>query len=310
MSENNSLLESGTNEVDIIEFMVGKIHYGINVFKVREVITGVEATSIPESHPCIEGVIKLRGEVITLVDLIKYLKADPSSDPENDKIIITEFNQFKAAFRVKEVVRIHRISWEQIQKTPPMLQGKENCTTGIIKLEDRIILLLDFEKIMVDIEPEVMEKNLRIDEEKKVVMSDKKIMLVEDSAVLRKILTDYLPRVGYDKLIKFENGRLAWEYLENLAEEKKEQALSEVDLVITDIEMPLMDGHHLTKKIKEHPILSNMPVVIFSSLITNDLFHRGQSVGADAQLSKPKFKDLSKIIAELTSPQNKKKNGI
>ncbi len=304
MSTKNSLLESGTNEVDIIEFLVGKIHYGINVFKVREVITGVEATSIPESHPCIEGVIKLRGEVITLVNLIQYLKADPSPDPENDKIIITEFNMFKVAFRVKEVLRIHRITWEMIQKTPPMLQGRENCTTGIIRLEDRIILLLDFEKIMVDIEPETMNKNLLINENEEVEISDKKIMIVEDSAVLRKILTDYLPRVGYDKLKKFENGKLAWEYLVNLAEEKKEKALSEVDLVITDIEMPLMDGHHLTKKIKEHPILCKMPVVIFSSLITNDLYHRGQSVGADAQLSKPKFKDLAKIIADLTSPKN------
>ncbi len=299
MVERNVLLESGTNELVIIEFSVGRINYGINVFKVREVVPYMEAITVPETHPCIEGVIKLRGEVITLVNLIKFLKAEPSPNPEDDKIIITEFNQFKAGFRVKEVIRIHRISWEQIQKTPPMLLGHDNCTTGIIKLEDRIILMLDFEKIMFDIEPITIEESLHIDEEIEVKMSDKTIMIVEDSAVLRKILLDYLPRVGYSNLINFENGRLAWEYLSGLADAKKEKILDEINLVITDIEMPQMDGHHLTKNIKEHPILTKLPVIIFSSLITRDMRHRGEKVGADAQLSKPSFRELGVIIGKL-----------
>lgn len=299
MSKNNILLESGTNELELLEFKINNVYFGINVMKVREVINFTEATRVPESHPCIEGVIKLRGEVITLIDLIKYLNYPSSEDTKEDKIIITEFNQSKTAFHVNEVTRIHRISWEQIHKAPDMVQGENTCIIGMVKMDNRIIQMLDFEKIMVDIDPSSVKEGIKTDNNRAEKQSDKNIMIVEDSPTLRQILTDYLPKIGYPNLHLFENGALAWDYLENLVNEKQDQFINDINLVITDIEMPRMDGHHLTRKIKEHDLLKQLPVIIFSSLITEDLIHKGKSVGVDAQISKPNFRDLSKIIEQL-----------
>ena len=295
------LLESGTNEVEILEFVVGEVSLGINVIKVREVINLMPVTRTPHAHEGIEGLINLREETIPLIDLITYLDCPGAEATDQDKIIIAELNKLKAAFRVNEVIRIHRVSWEQIHKPPHVIQ-LNGCIIGLIKIaEGRLVLLLDFEKILYDIELSHSadelgpEKNAKLPADK----CDKQIVIAEDSPTLRKILTDYLPQIGYQNLQVFENGALAWAYLDNLAREMKESFLDEVHLVITDIEMPQMDGHHLIKKIKAHSLLRRLPTIIFSSLITDDLRHKGFSVGADAQVSKPDFKDLSRIIGKL-----------
>ena len=164
--------------------------------------------------------------------------------------------------------------------------------------------MLDFENILFDVklshavDESGPEEIMEIPADK----SSRQIIIAEDSPTLRKILTDYLPQIGYHNLQVFENGAMAWGYLENLARELKEDLLDTVQLVITDIEMPQMDGHHLIKKIKSDPLLKRLPTIIFSSLITDDLRHKGFSVGADAQVSKPDFKDLSSIIRKLLLP--------
>lgn len=301
MVKNAILLESGTNEVEILEFKVGDNSLGINVIKVREVINLVPVTRTPHAHRSIEGLITLREETIPLIDLTSYLDYPDARATDEDKIIITELNKLKAAFRINSVVRIHRVSWEQIHKPPHIVQAN-GCIIGLIRgVEGHLVLLLDFENILYDIElshtvdePEP-EESMEIPADK----LSKQIVIAEDSPTLRKILTDYLPQIGYQNLQIFENGALAWAYLDNLARELKEDFLDTVQLVITDIEMPQMDGHHLIKRIKSDPLLSKLPTIIFSSLITDDLRHKGFSVGADAQVSKPDFKDLSSIIKKL-----------
>ncbi len=293
------LLESGTSEMEIVEFSIGKSFFGINVIKVREIISLPELVQLPGTHPCIEGLIQLRGNVMPVIDLAKFLDYAPSDNPRNDRIIVSEFNQMKLAFRVHTVTRIHRIRWEQIEKPSDLSHSSQSSIVGIVKMEGRIILLLDFEKIVMDINPslgfnaddfELLDKKDR---------SQKRIMIVEDSATLRAFLEEVLHKAGYHQLLFYENGALAWKFLEKLAEENDEKQGSNIQLIITDIEMPQMDGHQLTRKIKEHPILKDLPVVIFSSLITEELKHKGEAVGANAQISKPDYIYLAQTMDSL-----------
>jgi len=292
------LLESGTNELEIVEFSVGKNHFGINVIKVKEIINPAAITPIPHSHPYVEGIMELRGEVLTVVNLANVLGYPPSDEPDKDKYIVSEFNKTKIIFHVHNVTQIHRISWEDIEKPSDTYYGSNSQIIGVVKLMGEMILLLDFEKIVVEINP---ESGINVQQVKKLgerERSDKKLMVVEDSPLLRKLLEDTLNEAGFFQIEFFENGRDALNFLKDKA--KSPQELKHfVQLIITDIEMPQMDGHHLTRMIKENSELAELPVVIFSSLITDDLKHKGQMVGADAQVSKPEIKELIQLIDKL-----------
>ncbi|MEK4875361.1 MULTISPECIES: chemotaxis protein [Bacillus] len=291
------LLESGTNELEIVEFEVNGNKYGINVIKVREIILPVPVTFIPHSHPHVEGIIELRGEILPVIDMMRVLGFENSRPKENDKFIVTEFNRQKAVFRVNNVSKIHRISWQSIEKPSEIYQGKSSEIIGVIKMNGEMLLLLDFEKIMVDINP---TSGIQVEQVKKLgkrERSNKKIIVAEDSPLLRKLLEETLGEAGYVNIDFFENGQEALSYLESLIEEESDIA-EKVQLVITDIEMPQMDGHHLTKRIKDNPSLKKLPVIIFSSLITNELRHKGEMVGADEQVSKPEINELIKKIDE------------
>lgn len=291
------LLESGTNELEIVEFGIGKNKFGINVIKVKEIINPVHITVVPHSHPNVEGIIELRGEVMPVVDVAQALGFPPSETPDQDKFIVAEFNQQKVVFHVHTVTQIHRISWTQIEKPSDMYQGLESQIIGVIKLNGEMILLLDFEKIVVEINP---DSGISIQQVRKLgdrPNSDKRILIAEDSPLLRKLLFDTLSEAGFKYLEFYENGQDAINYLESLVD-AGQTVEEEVQLVITDIEMPQMDGHHLTKRIKENRQLSVLPVIIFSSLITDSLRHKGQVVGADAQISKPEITELIKLIDE------------
>lgn len=285
------LLESGTNELEIVEFEVGNSKFGINVIKVKEIIQPIPITFIPHAHPHVEGIIQLRGEVLPVVDMVKVLGLSTDQRNPEQKFIVAEFNKQTVVFHVDSVSQIHRISWEQIEKPSEMYQGGNSQIIGVIKYQGQMILLLDFEKIVLDINPDT---GINIDAVKKLgkrERSDKKIVIAEDSPLLRRLLADTLAEAGYVNLEFFENGREAFDYLESLVTRGGD--ISEhVQFVITDIEMPQMDGHHLTKKIKTHPVLSKLPVVIFSSLITDDLRHKGDQVGAVDQISKPEIAEL------------------
>ncbi|WP_394232693.1 chemotaxis protein [Niallia oryzisoli] len=295
--ENNKgiLLESGTNELEIVEFGIGPNKFGINVIKVREIINPVSVTQVPHAHPHVQGIIELRGEVLPVVDVAKAIGFPPSETPEKDKFIVTEFNQQKIVFHVHSVSQIHRISWEQIEKPAEMYQGSESQIIGVIKLNGEMILLLDFEKIVVEINPNTGININRLKKLGERERSNKHLVVAEDSPLLRKLIQDTLEEAGYMNIEFFENGKDAFTYLENIVQNGK-VIDKEVQLVITDIEMPQMDGHHLTKKVKEHSDLSKLPVIIFSSLITDDLRHKGQIVGADAQVSKPEIAELVLLI--------------
>lgn len=298
MNDNSILLESGTNELEIVEFGIGQNKFAINVMKVKEILNPVPVVAIPNAHPFVEGIMELRGEVLPVINVAAALGLKESMNPQLDKFIVAEFNQLKTVFHVHGVSQIHRISWSQIEKPSDMYQGQESQIIGVIKLGGEMVLFLDFEKILLEINP---ESGIKVSDVKKLgprERSVKRIVIAEDSAMLRKMLHDTLSEAGFQNLEFFENGQDAITYLEHLSADAEVFSES-VQLVITDIEMPQMDGHHLTKKIKEHPLLQKLPVIIFSSLITNELRHKGSVVGADAQISKPEISELVLKIDEL-----------
>lgn len=297
--EKGILLQSGTNELEIVTFTVGENLFCINVLKVKEIIHPLEVTPVPDSNPAIEGVSQVRGEIMPVVNLARVMKL-PEIEPENTKFIITELNQMKIVFRIDEVHRIQRISWEQIEEPEKLSIGLEELAVGIVKLDGNLVLLLDYEKIIYEISGNAdfaVTGEDRI--ARKVNREEKTIFIAEDSQMLRQLLEDTLHEAGYTNLQFFANGREAQEHIFKLLKEQKEQTFENVNLLITDIEMPQMDGHHLTKVIKEDEIGRELPVVIFSSLITEDLEHKGAGVGADAQVSKPNIHQLINILDEL-----------
>ncbi|MFT7820054.1 chemotaxis protein CheV [Bacillus siamensis] len=289
------LLDSGTNELEIVKFEVGVNTFGINVMKVREIIQPVDVTSVPQSHKDVEGMIKLRGEILPVISLYTFFNVD-AEGAKDDKYIVTEFNKRKIVFHVGSVSQIHRVSWEAIEKPTSLNQGMERHLTGIIKLEDTMIFLPDYEKIIYDIESASGVETYHVHQEGfDERRAGKKLIIVEDSPLLMRLLTDELTEAGYSEIVMFENGKEAYEYVMELTD-KGANLSDHIDMIISDIEMPKMDGHRLTKLLKDNPQSSDVPIMIFSSLITDDLRHRGEVVGADEQISKPEISELIKKV--------------
>ena len=295
--DSNILLETGTNELEILEFVISGNSYGINVAKITELMQKQEVQEMPLSHPCVEGVFQPRSEVYTIVDLAMYLGLSQSENPEKDIFIITNFNQMNIAFHVHAVESIFRISWQDIEKPDSIIYGgQEGVVTGIAKVNDRIISILDFEKITFDISPET---GIDLNTVKAYAGIDREhlpIVVAEDSALLRKMLTEALHTSGYHNLIILNNGEEAWEHLTRIKQSGTTNILAKVACLITDIEMPKMDGHRLTKLVKSDPLFRDIPVIIFSSLIDENMQKKGLEVGADAQLSKPEIANLVGVI--------------
>ncbi|MGE0998026.1 chemotaxis protein [Bacillus sp. Gnz1/3] len=293
------LLESGTNELEIVTYTVGENLFSINVMKVREIINPFPVTTVPESHHAVEGVVQVRGEILPVINLATALNLKSTKPLDQTKFIISELNQMKVIFRVDEVHRIQRISWEQIDEPASLSMGLEETTSGIVKLDGQIILLLDYEKIVCEISGTGYDNKSLAGLEQKTDRAEKVIYIAEDSAMLRQILEETLSSAGYTKMNFFSNGAEALAQIEKLAKEQGEKMFEHIHLLITDIEMPKMDGHHLTKVIKDSEVMNRLPVIIFSSLITNELFHKGEAVGANAQVSKPDIQELIGLVDKL-----------
>ena len=242
------LLESGTNEIEIMEFTIDENLYGINVAKVREIMMAAPVKSMPHAHPSVEGIFKPRDIVITVVDLPKYLGVDQEKTPK-DLFIVTNFNKMYIAFRVHTVVGINRISWTDIHKPDKTVSGgSEGVATGIAQCGNDLVTILDFERIVAEIAPETTIQADEIDQMGPRAKSEEPIWIAEDSILLSKMIEDCLHKAGYVNLQMFPNGRELWEALNELPED--EPLFEQVALIITDIEMPQMDGHRLTKLVK------------------------------------------------------------
>ena len=292
------LLESGTNEIEIMEFTINGNLYGINVAKVREILMSAPVKPMPHAHPSVEGIFKPRDVVITVVDLPQYLNGTSGEKHDKDLFIITNFNKMHIAFRVHTVVGISRISWKDIQKPDKTVSGgSEGVATGIAQCEGELVTILDFERIVAEIAPQTSIQISEIDALGPRNRNERPIWIAEDSILLSKMIQEALRKAGYVNLTMFPNGQELWDSL--VAVGNKRDLSDQVALIITDIEMPQMDGHRLTKLVKDDSRFQNIPLIIFSSLISEEMRIKGRQLGADEQLSKPEIGHLVDVMDHL-----------
>lgn len=294
------LLESGTNELEVMEFTIAGSVFGINVAKLNKIMKYEPVKPMPNSHPHVEGIFKPRDKIITVIDLPAYMGLPPTESTERNYFIITNFNKMEIAFHVHTVEAIHRISWDNIEKPDTTIYGGvEGLATGIAKFKGKLITIVDFEKIVFDISP---ESGIRMEEIQSLGPRErnaKPILLAEDSKLLQRLVVDSIHEAGYSNVTVFNNGQEAWDQFVEIRRAVLEEGRpleSMVSALITDIEMPKMDGHRLTKLIKEDSTLKRIPIIIFSSLIDEDMYSKGATLGADAQLSKPEIGNLVTML--------------
>jgi two-component system, chemotaxis family, chemotaxis protein CheV len=293
------LLEAGTNEVEILVFKVAGQLCGVNVAKVREVRTHQTPIFLPQAPDAVDGVVRIRDAVVPLVNLRQMLwGAEAGCEArEEDEHLLLEFNDQMVAFRVQGVDRIHRVSWKSFIPLPHSL-GANAPVTGIILIESRIVTVLDFEAIggvlgVNGTPPEIAVADATAD----AAPTRPPIVFADDSQLIRRMLDDSLSQAGYKDRRGFGDGQAAWDYLDEVARGHTAETLHEtVAGVISDIEMPRMDGFTLTRRIRENPILKDLPVVLFSSLISKDNENKGRQVGATAQISKPRWEELTATL--------------
>ena len=296
--ETGILLESGTNELEILEFRVGNNYYGINVAKIREIISYQKPTPIPNADPRIEGIFMPRDEIISIIDLAEVMHLPKPESPAGDMYIVTNFNQLNTAFHVNGVLGIHRVSWSDIVKPDSTINtAGEGMATGIIRIEGKLIIILDFEKIVSEINPETGLKVSDVEVMKNRKRNELPVLIAEDSALLSKMIVSCLQKAGYTNITTTDNGQECWNKLqEYLASGDVDEKVS---CIITDIEMPQMDGHRLTKLVKDSDALKHIPIIIFSSLVNEEMRRKGELLGADAQLSKPEIGQLVSAMDKL-----------
>ncbi|PIE18865.1 MAG: chemotaxis protein CheV [Proteobacteria bacterium] len=304
MQQHSILLESGTNEVEIIELIVSGQSFGINVAKIIEIIKfdPTAAHKPPTTHPAVIGVIDYRGGVPLLIDLNQHLFGNES---KSGVVVIAELNSITAAFLVEGVDRIYRLTWKQIQPLPALVAGPDTPISSSVQIAGREVLLLDLENVLGQIIPDAQIDSL-LDEQRDLQQakqrSELKLLFAEDSRFLRDLMERALVRVGYQLISSCPDGQVAWETLERL----KDQAIQSgrplndfIDALITDIEMPRLDGLTLCKRTKSDPVLRELPVLVLSSLINKQMAAKCDSVGADAYAPKPNVRELLKRIDEL-----------
>ena len=308
MSDNNILLDSASNELEIIEFYIdeeqnGEVYrgyYGINVAKVLEIIRIPPITAMPNTHhAAVLGTFNLRGQVLPLVNLGIWLDKKMASTGV-DKVLVCEFSGVVTAFVVSGVNHIHRLTWSRIERPDNYLQAfSSDSITGVVRIDDRILFILDMEQIIGTMTGSGNPEEIinKVDTEEQFGVGHK-ILVVDDSQSVRRLMSKILEKVGFSVEIR-NTGQEAWDLLQSYRGKSLNEGipLSDfVEVVVSDIEMPEMDGHTLLRNIKGDSALQKLPVVLFSSHITDALRKKGLDLGADDQVSKPDLPTLTKRI--------------
>jgi two-component system chemotaxis response regulator CheV len=303
------VLRTGANELEIVDFRIfenkedGSRYewiMGVNVAKVREVLRLPEITKVPNMPPQVEGMSEIRGELIPIISLARWMGI---TEPTNYKkyVLYMEFLREKVGVIIHDAKRIRRISWADIKEPPVILNQKLNGRiTGVVETEEGLLLILDFEGILHDMgllnifDADYIEKIKDQHEEKFTIYA------ADDSSTARKLLSDMLKNLGHEVVI-FDDGEELWEALEELLDKAKKEGKNVsnyVQLVITDLEMPRMDGLTLTKHIKSTPGLMHIPVVVNTTLSDEANKVKAKSVGADGFIVKFDAKELTEIIKQ------------
>lgn len=316
MAGDNILLDAASNELEIIVFYIEEdlpdgttytSYYGMNVAKVLSIIRRPPVTGVPgKHHPAALGTFNLRGKVLPLVDLSMWLGKNTRPD-DSWKVIVSEFSSTTTAFLVSGVTRIHRMTWGQVEPPGKHLQSfSHDCITGVVRFDERIVFLLDMEQIIGSMNPRLSLDAHAEQLNEGVDGAGCHILIADDSPSVRNTIALVLEKAGF-RVTRTTCGREAWEALQawkSKSEAEGKPIQRYVDLIISDIEMPEMDGHTLTRRIKDDPLLKEIPVILFSSLISDVVREKGVKAGADDQISKPDLPELSVRAKKLIKPHS------
>jgi len=298
--QSDILLDAGTNELEVLVFKLSHGLFGVNVAKVREVIRFQTPTASPHMHQSVLGMINIRGSVLPLVDLCGHLALERLGTQEQDlRVIVTEFNGIQGGFVVDGVEQIHRINWNKVKPAPDLQTGcaaldraAASTCTGVIELNDRLVLMVDFESVCDAIlQEDRLHLTEPVDNPHQIDRASRRLVVAEDSPFMRELLLKTFREAGYAQAEAYANGAEAWRALEACA-----NAGQPPHCIVSDIEMPQMDGLHLTKRIREHIAMRDVPVILFSSLISDDNRKKGVQVGATVQVAKPEMRQLIDLV--------------
>ena len=284
------------NEVEVLVFRVGVYRLGINVANVRELLSSQPICQLPKAHPSVVGCFRLRDVVVPCVSLHRHLNQGPRG-PAECNLILTEFNHCQTAFIVDEVERIHRLGWEGILPVLSIATNSSCPVTAVTNLDGSLVAMVDFETITASISP-TNQVPATVGNPNGVPRDSLRILVVDDSATVRNALRATLANSGYTQVVCFEHGREAWNWIQHCMRDATD-VRQVAHVVVSDVEMPSMDGLHLTRKIKEHRQLCELPVVLYSSILTPDNRKKGEAVGADAQITKPELARVVELADEL-----------
>lgn len=298
---------AGTNKLEILLFTLGTDSrtgrhetFGINVFKVREVMRTPAITSAPDMPAAVKGMVSLRGILVPVVDLAEFAGVKP--DSPRDIMIVTEYNGHTQGFLVEAVDTILRLDWSQMRVPPSMVLSSElgGLVTAVTELADaRLVMLLDVER--------VLSETTKIDDAflfttiKPLGREDLTVLYADDSSIARSQIERTLNAMGI-RSIPTVNGRMAWDELRKLAQHADatgKKVKDMVQLVLTDVEMPEMDGYILTKNIKSDSHFNGIPVIMHSSLSSMSNQQLGKSVGIDEYVSKFEPQRLAETLTRL-----------
>lgn len=288
---------AGTNRMELLLFRLdGKQEYGINVFKVKEVILCPPLTKIPKSHPVVRGVAHMRGQTISVMDLSQAIGGSPIEDEKDCYVIITEYNRSTQGFLVSSVDQIINKNWDEILP-PPKGSGLESYLTAVTRLEnDELVEIIDVEKVMAEIVGVVAEVSTNtVEDAQNVATSNQHVLVVDDSSVARNQIKRTLEQIGYECTLA-KNGK---EGLDQLKQWASEGPIHEkLKLVISDIEMPVMDGYTLTTEIRKDPLLEELFIILHTSL--SGIFNNAMVEKVCANKFVPKFNadELANAIME------------
>ncbi|MHC5347876.1 chemotaxis protein CheV [Metapseudomonas furukawaii] len=287
----------GQNRLELLLFRLdGTQLYGINVFKVKEVLQCPRLTLMPKSSPVVRGVANIRGGTIPILDLSMATGRRGLDDLKNSFVIITEYNTKVQGFLVRSVERIVNMNWEEIHP-PPKGTGRDHYLTAVTRVDKQLVEIIDVEKILAEVAPtsEVVSEGV-VDIETQCKAVSKRVLIVDDSSVARKQVMRCLETVGVE-VVALNDGRQAYNYLRQMAEDGKAPE-QELLMIVSDIEMPEMDGYTLTAEIRNDPRMQKVHILLHTSL--SGVFNQAmvKKVGADDFLAKFKPDDLAARVVE------------
>jgi two-component system chemotaxis response regulator CheV len=287
------LLDAGTNEMELLVFRIGPVQCGINVAKVREIIEPVKTYPVPLAPEGIVGTFLLREKVLTLIDLRSHLGLDSySEEKERRLVIVIELNDSRCGIMVDSVEVIHRLSWDAIEPPSQFLTDVGAPVTAMTKIDDAVVLVLDLESLLSELLGTTkIDEQIEVPKEEASRNSEVRILVADDSPTIRDTVVKLLNAAGYTDVIACSDGKEAWDTLS-----QQEGDTNQFDMLLSDVEMPRMDGLHLTSRVKNNDRLKDMPVVLFSSLLNEENTRKGAAVGADAQVVKFKTDELIQAV--------------